>query len=110
MPVAMGLGLMALGYMAFSPLIRKSRTGMDRIFYRHRWEAIQELNQFNSKTENLTDSDKLSRSLIPLVQRAMECSPVVLILPSRHNDSSWSAMEVGNAVDRSFALDGRPLG
>ena len=105
MPVAMGLGLMGLGYMAFSPLMHKSRAGMDRLFYRRRWEALQELNQFNARTENLTDLDKLSRSLIPLVQRAMECSPVVLILPERHNDSSWSAMEVGSAVVPSFAID-----
>ena len=105
MPVAVGLGLMALGYMTFSPLMHKSRAGMDRLFYRRRWEALQELNQFNAETENLTDLDKLSHSLIPLVQRAMECSPVVLILPDRHNDSSWSAMEVGSAVAPSSAIE-----
>ncbi|MCH7621560.1 MAG: hypothetical protein IH870_06650 [Chloroflexi bacterium] len=105
MPVAVGLGLMALGYMAFSPLMQRSRAGMDRLFYRRRWEALQELNRFNARTENLTDLDKLSRSLIPLVQRAMECSPVVLILPNRHNDSSWSAMEVGSAPAPSSTID-----
>jgi signal transduction histidine kinase len=105
MPVAMGLGLMALGYVAFSPLMHKSRAGMDRLFYRRRWEALQELNQFNARTENLTDLEKLSRSLIPLVQRAMDCSPVVLILPDRHNDSSWSATEVGSAAAPSSTID-----
>ena len=105
MPVAVGLGLMALGYMTFSSLMQKSRAGMDRLFYRRRWEALQELNQFNARTENLTDLDKLSRSLIPLVQRAMECSPVVLILPDRHNDLSWSAMEVGGASAPSSSID-----
>jgi len=105
MPVAMGLGLMALGYMTFSPLLHKSRAGMDRLFYRRRWEALQELNQFNARLENLTDLDKLSRSLIPLVQRAMECSPVVLILPDRHNDTVWSAMEVGNVAASTSTID-----
>ena len=62
MPVAVGLGLMALGYMTFSPLLHKSRAGMDRLFYRRRWEALQDLNQFNARTENLTDLDKFSRS------------------------------------------------
>ena len=105
MPVAVGLGLMALGYMTFSPLMHKSRAGMDRLFYRRRWEALQELNQFNARTENLTDLDKLSRPLIPLVQRAMECSPVVLILPDRHNDSLWSATEVGGTPAPSSTIE-----
>ena len=105
MPVAVGLGLMALGYMTFSPLVHKSRAGMDRLFYRRRWEALQDLNQFNARTENLTDLDKLSRSLIPLVQRAMECSPVVLVLPDRHNHSSWSAIEVGGTSAPSSNFD-----
>ena len=105
MPVAVGVGLMALGYMTFSPLMHKSRAGMDRLFYRRRWEALQELKQFNARTENLTDLDKLSGSLIPLVQRAMECSPVVLVLPDRHNDSSWSTMEVGSASAPLSALN-----
>ena len=105
MPVAVGLGFMALGYMTISQLMHKSRSGMDRLFYRRRWEALQELNQFNARTENLTDLDKLSHSLIPLVQRAMECFPVVLILPDRHNESSWSAREVGSAADPSSTID-----
>ena len=105
MPVAVGLGLMALGYMTFSPLLHKSRAGMDRLFYRRRWEALQDLNQFNARTENLTDLDKLSRSLIPLVQRAMECSPVVLVLPDRHNHSSWSTIEVGGTSAPSSNFD-----
>ena len=105
MPVAVGLGFMALGYMTFSQLLHQCRAGMDRLFYRRRWEALQELNQFNARTENLTDLDILAHSLIPLVQRAMECSAVVLILPDRHNDSSWSARQVGSATAPSSTAD-----
>ena len=105
MPVAVGLGLMALGYLTFSALKHKSKAGMDRLFYSLRWQALQELNQFNARTKNLTDLDKLSHSLIPLVQRALECSPVVLILPNRHNDSSWSALEAEDSSADSLTIE-----
>ena len=105
MPVAVGLGLMALGYVTFSPLLDKGKAGMERLFYRGRWEALQELDQFNSRTGDLTDLDQWSRSLIRLVQQAMESSPVVLLLPDRRDDSFWSALAVGSTSSSSWPTD-----
>lgn len=93
--IAISIGLMVLGYVTLSPLLDRVQDGFERLFYRRRWEPLQDLYRFTTETKNITDLNLLARSVVLLVKRAMEADPVLLMMPVSHNDPEWSTAGVG---------------
>ena len=90
-----GIGLAVLGYLVFSPVLRKVQNGIDRLFNWRRWATLQELHQFTTETRNTTDLNALARSLVQLVRRAMDAQVVVLLYANSNNGAPWSTEASG---------------
>jgi cytochrome c biogenesis protein CcdA len=61
--IAIGIGMILLGYLAFSRLLDRVQACIDRLFYRERWEPLRELHRFSTETKNITDLNQLAFSL-----------------------------------------------
>lgn len=102
-----GVGIIVLGYLVFSPLLGRVQDAIDRAFLRQRWAPLQELLQFTTETNNITDLSALAFSLLKLVQRAMDTEVVVLLQANRSYDLPWTAVAVGTDALIPPHLNGR---
>lgn len=69
----------------FTPLRRRIQAGIDRAFYRSRYDAARTLTEFAATMRMETDLDTLSAHVVEVVQRTMQPAHVTLWLrtPSR---------------------------
>ena len=101
-----GIGLVVLGYLVFSPVLRKVQNGIDRLFNWKRWDTLQELHQFTTETRNITDLNALAKSLVQLVRRAMDAEVVVLLYANRNNGAPWSTEAAGSDTHIPLSFNG----
>ncbi|MDA0734079.1 MAG: ATP-binding protein [Chloroflexi bacterium] len=106
---SIGVGLMVVGYLIFSPLLGKVQDGIDRAFLRKRWGPLQELLQFTTETKTMTDLNTLATSFLQLVKGAMGAKVVALLLSSQDDEPSWTSIIVGSDARISTSLDGKSL-
>lgn len=71
----------------FTPLRHRVQTGIDRAFYRSKYDAAQTLAAFGERLRTETDLDNLRVHVVEVVQRTMQPAHVTLWLrtPSQHN-------------------------
>jgi signal transduction histidine kinase len=105
--VVIAIGLMVLGYLVFSPILRQVQDGIDRVFNWKRWSTLQELHQFTTETKNITDLNSLADSLIQLVKRAMDSEVVVLLQSNSSNDAPWTTTTAGAEVHIPLSFNGK---
>ncbi|HEU0020598.1 MAG TPA: ATP-binding protein [Dehalococcoidia bacterium] len=104
---SIGVGIMVVGYLLFSPLLGKAQDGIDRAFLRRRWGPLQELLQFTTETGNMPSWNTLTDSILQLVKRAMDTEVEVLLLPSLVDEPSWSSISVGTDAQISDSLNSK---
>jgi hypothetical protein len=78
----------------FTPLRRSLQNGIDRRFYRRKYDAQQVLAAFAENARQETDPEKLTAELLRAVQETMQPTTVRLWLtPGRSNDWKSSTTE-----------------
>ncbi|MEX1126284.1 MAG: SpoIIE family protein phosphatase, partial [Acidimicrobiia bacterium] len=92
--VAFGTGLV----LAFQPLRRRVQRGVDRRFYRERYNARQVIDDFAGEAARLVDPSTLESQLVSVVQRALHPKSVRLET-GPFSDETKEALGSGVAID-----------
>jgi DNA-binding winged helix-turn-helix (wHTH) protein len=81
---------------------------VDRWFYRDRYDYLEALGTFSQETHSLTDSTKLSSTMVNLVAGALKVSRVYLLQPLPHNGNFAVVSSTGlNNTTASILLNNR---
>jgi hypothetical protein len=71
----------------FQPLRRNIQNGIDRRFYRHKYDAARILNAFSATLRNEVDLNTLTEQLVDVVEETMEPTHVSLWLRGTESSS-----------------------
>lgn len=69
---------------AFQPLRRRIQAGIDRRFYRRKYDMSRTLATFSVQLRNEVDLDMLTRDLVGVVEKTLQPAQVSLWLPERY--------------------------
>ncbi len=70
----------------FSPLRRRIQRDIDRLFYRRKYDATRAIDVFNQRVRNEVDLERLSNSLLAIVEETMQPGSAELWLRELDNE------------------------
>lgn len=97
-PVGVALGVFVV--LAFQPLRRRVQRGVDRRFYRERYDAQQVIDGFAGQMTRLVSTEQLASGLTQVVERAVHPTSVHLHTAPFSTETEL-ALSAGNAIDKS---------
>jgi putative nucleotidyltransferase with HDIG domain len=80
----------------FQPLLSRSQTIVDRMFFRQRYDYLQALRKFAREKEGDLDLNELSVTLVTTMANSMQSQGVYLLLPSAVNRNFETIAFSGN--------------
>jgi len=98
--------LLMLLALVLQPLWHIVQRVVDRIFYRERYDFLQELELFSQEAHDISNLERLASALVKLISRALQTSRVYVLLLSAES-GDFNVVSSTNGSSSTFTLKSR---